>query len=205
MLLDLFLKGGPVMWPILICSIIALAVFIERLWVLQRKKVIPPTLFANVKGLVDKGKISEARTLCDANNSSIAKVLSSVLNTGYTTKIELKEAVEDAGKREIRLLEKRVGILGVIAGVGPLLGLFGTVTGMVQTFQVISVIGTGDAGKLAGGISEALITTEFGLFVAIPALVAHKICTSKAESLTYEMEQSAFKIISLLKLKRVGA
>lgn len=203
MLLDLFIKGGPVMWPILFCSIIALAVFLERIWVLQAKNVIPQRLLSNVKDLVERGKISEARALCDADNSSISKILTAALGTAYATKDELKEAVEEAGKREIRLLEKRVGILGVIAGVGPLLGLLGTVTGMIRTFEVISVIGTGDSGKLAGGISEALITTEFGLFVAIPALVAHRICTSKAENLTHEMEQSAYGILSILKPKRV--
>ena len=203
MLLDLFIKGGPVMWPILFCSIVALAVFLERIWVLQQKKVIPPKLLTNVRDLVEKGKISEARALCDADSSPIAKILAAALNTAYATKEELKEAVEEAGKLEIRLLEKRVGILGVIAAIGPLLGLLGTVTGMIRTFEVISIIGTGDAGKLAGVISEALITTEFGLFVAIPALVAHRICTSKAENLTHYMEQSAFNILSLLKPKRV--
>ena len=191
------------MWPILFCSIVALAVFLERIWVLQQKKVIPPKLLTNVRDLVEKGKISEARALCDADSSPIAKILAAALNTAYATKEELKEAVEEAGKLEIRLLEKRVGILGVIAAIGPLLGLLGTVTGMIRTFEVISIIGTGDAGKLAGVISEALITTEFGLFVAIPALVAHRICTSKAENLTHYMEQSAFNILSLLKPNRV--
>src|SRR3990167_8719702 len=101
MLLDLFIKGGPVMWPILFCSIVALAVFLERIWVLQQKKVIPPKLLTNVRDLVEKGKISEARALCDADSSPIAKILAAALNTAYATKEELKEAVEEAGKLEI--------------------------------------------------------------------------------------------------------
>ena len=186
------------MYPIILCSIIALAVFLERLWVLRRKYVIPGEFIRNVEELLKKRKISEAIFLCQSDTSSIAKVfLAGLKNTGRGMWL-VKESIEERGGREGVVLEKHVGILSTIANLTPLLGLLGTVSGMIKTFNVISVQGVGNPAPLAGGIAEALITTATGLSVAIPTLVIYRIIKDKAESLIFEMEENSIKIIEIL-------
>ena len=186
------------MYPIILCSIIALAVFLERLWVLRRKYVIPGEFIRNVEELLKKRKISEAIFLCQSDTSSIAKIfLAGLKNTGRGMWL-VKESIEERGGREGVVLEKHVGILSTIANLTPLLGLLGTVSGMIKTFNVISVQGVGNPAPLAGGIAEALITTATGLSVAIPTLVIYRIIKDKAESLIFEMEENSIKIIEIL-------
>jgi len=169
--MDLITKGGIFIYPIIFCSILALAVFLERLWVLQRKHVIPSEFIRKVEELLKKQKLSDAIFLCQADPSSIARVFSAGLkNAGRST----------------------------IASLTPLLGLLGTVSGMIKTFNVISVQGVGNPAPLAGGIAEALITTAAGLSVAIPTLVCYRIVKDKAESLIFEMEENSIKIIEIM-------
>jgi biopolymer transport protein ExbB len=196
-LIDLIVKGGLLMYPIILCSIIALAVFLERLWVLRRERVIPSAFVHNVEERIRKQKISEALFLCQSDNSSIAKIfLAGLKSTGRGMWL-VKEAIEERGGREGVILEKNVGILSTIANLTPLLGLLGTVSGMIKTFKVISNSG-GNPSLLAGGIAEALITTAAGLCVAIPALVCYRILKDKAESLIFEMEENSIRIIEIL-------
>ena len=186
------------MYPIIFCSIVALAVFIERLWVLRRKHIIPGEFIRSVEELLKKLKISEAIFLSQGDTSSIAKIfLAGLKNTGRGMWL-VKEAIEERGNREAIILEKRVGILSTIANLTPLLGLLGTVSGMIKTFNIISVQGVGNPAPLAAGIAEALITTAAGLSVAIPALVCHRILKDKAESLIFEMEENSIKIIEIM-------
>jgi len=196
--IDLIIKGGVFMYPIIICSIVALAVFIERLWVLRRKNIIPGEFVRNVEELLKSQKISEAIFLCKGDPSSIAKIFFSGLKSAGRGMWLVKEAIEEMGGREGIILEKRVGILATIANLTPLLGLLGTVSGMITTFNVISVQGGGNPAALAGGIAEALITTATGLCVAIPTLVCHRILKDKAESLIFEMEENSIKIIEIM-------
>ena len=186
------------MYPIIICSIVALAVFIERLWVLRRKNIIPGEFVRNVEELLKSQKISEAIFLCKGDTSSIAKIFFAGLKSAGRGMWLVKEAIEEMGGREGVILEKRVGILATIANLTPLLGLLGTVSGMIRTFNVISVQGGGNPAALAGGIAEALITTATGLCVAIPTLVCHRILKDKAESLIFEMEENSIKIIEIM-------
>jgi len=156
---DLITKGGVVMYLIIPCSIIALAVFLERLWVLRRNRILPSEFIRSIEEHVRKNKISEAIFLCNENNSSIAKIFSAGLKNAGRGMWLVKEAIEERGGREGSILEKRVGILSTIANLTPLLGLLGTVSGMMKTFKVISLQGGANPALLAGGIHEALITT----------------------------------------------
>lgn len=196
--MDLIAKGGIFIYPIVFCSIVALAVFLERLWVLQRKHVIPSEFIRKVEDLLKKQKLSDAIFLCQADPSSIARVFFAGLKNAGRGMWLVKESIEERGGREAAILEKRVGILSTIASLTPLLGLLGTVSGMIKTFNVISLQGVGNPAPLAGGIAEALITTAAGLSVAIPTLVCYRIVKDKAESLIFEMEENSIKIIEIM-------
>jgi biopolymer transport protein ExbB len=195
---DLLIKGGVFIYPIILCSIIALAVFIERLWLLRRKRVIPSEFIRQIEDMLRKQKISDAIFLCQGDSSSIARIFLAGLKSSGRGMWLVKEAIEERGGREASILEKHVNILSTIANLTPLLGLLGTVSGMIKTFNVISVQGVGNPAPLAGGIAEALITTASGLCIAIPTLVCYRILKDKAESLIFEMEESSIKIIEIM-------
>ena len=197
-MIDFVARGGFFVYPIIVCSIIALAVFLERLWVLRRKQILPAEFIRKVEELLRKQKISDAMFLCQGDSSSIARVFFAGLKNAGRGMWLVKESIEERGSREASTLEKRVGILSTIANLTPLLGLLGTVSGMIKTFNVISVQGVGNPAPLAGGIAEALITTAAGLSVAIPALVCYRIVKDKAESLIFQMEENSIKIIEIM-------
>lgn len=197
-MIELILKGGIFIYPIFLCSIIALAVFLERLWVLRRNRIIPKDFVRNIEDLLNNRKISDAKDLCRRDTSSIAKIFFAGLKNAGRGMWLVKEAIEERGGREAVILGKRVGILSTIANLSPLLGLLGTVSGMIKTFNVISVQGVGNPGPLAGGIAEALITTATGLCVAIPTLVCYRILKDKAETLIFEMEENSIRLIEIM-------
>jgi len=186
------------MYPIIFCSIVALAIFLERLWVLRRRNIIPQDFINNVEGLLKKQKISEAVFLCQNDISSIAKIFLAGLRSTQKGMWLVKEAIEERGSREATILEKNVDILSTIANLTPLLGLLGTVSGMIKTFNAISVQGIGNPAPLAGGIAEALITTATGLCIAIPTLVCYRFLKDKASSLIFEMEENSIRLVDLM-------
>lgn len=186
------------MYPIVFCSVIALAVFLERIWILRRRNIIPDEFVRSVEDLVRKQKMSEALFLAQGNSSSIGRIFFAGLKNAGRGLWLVKEAVEERGDREAVGLEKRIGILATVANLAPLLGLLGTVSGMIRSFNVISLEGTGNPAHLAGGIAEALITTAAGLCVAIPTLVCHRILKDKAESLIFDMEENSLKLIETI-------
>jgi len=186
------------MYPILLCSVIALAIFLERLWVLRRSQVLPEAFIRHVEELLRKGKVAEALYLCQGQASSIARVFLGGLKNAGRGMWLVKEGIEEMGSREAVVLEKHVGALATIANLTPLLGLLGTVSGMIKTFNVISVQGVGNPAPLAGGIAEALITTASGLCVAIPTLVCYRILKDRTETLVFEMEEHSMEIIEIL-------
>ncbi|MBE9572928.1 MAG: MotA/TolQ/ExbB proton channel family protein [Proteobacteria bacterium] len=186
------------MYPIIFCSIVALAIFLERLWVLRRRNIIPEDFVNNVEGLLKKQKISEAVFLCQNDISSIAKIFLAGLRSTQKGMWLVKEAIEERGSREATILEKNVDILSTIANLTPLLGLLGTVSGMIKTFNAISVQGIGNPAPLAGGIAEALITTATGLCIAIPTLVCYRFLKDKASSLIFEMEENSIRLVDLM-------
>lgn len=196
---ELFLKGGILMYPIALCSIVALGIFLERIWVLRRRGVLPRHFLIEVEDLVMRGKLPEAINLCKRDNSSIAHVIRvGIENYGKRREV-IKERIEEVGRREVASLERYINVIGTIAGIAPLLGLLGTVSGMIRSFNVISLQGVADPASLAGGISEALLTTAAGLVVAIPSFVIYRYLMNKADSLILEMEEHSIRMVDLMK------
>jgi len=196
---DFVVKGGVLMIPIALCSIIALAIFLERLWSLRRSKVTPRDFLIEIEDLIRREKIPEAITRCRKDNSSMANIIvAGIRNFGKRREI-VKESIEEIGRREAATLERYINVVGTIAAISPLLGLLGTVFGMIKAFNVISIQGVGNPGSLAGGISEALITTAAGLVVAIPTFVLYRYLANKADALIVEMEEHSIRMVDLLK------
>jgi biopolymer transport protein ExbB len=196
---ELFLKGGVLMYPIALCSIIAVGIFLERMWVLRRGRVLPRDFLIEVEDLVLRRKRPEAISLCKRDNSSIAHVIRVGIENYGKKRDVIKEKIEEVGRREAASLERYINVIGTIAGISPLLGLLGTVSGMIKSFNIISVQGAADPASLAGGISEALITTAAGLVVAIPSFVIYRYLANKADSLILEMEENAIRMVDIVK------
>lgn len=197
-MLDIILAGGWLMTPILLCSVLALAIIFERIWTLQRKKVIPVDVGPQVRQwaaqqALDKAKIEELRS-----GSPLGRVLSSALVNRHRPREVIKEGIEDTGRHVVHELERFLNTLGTIAGISPLLGLLGTVVGMIKVFSAIVEHGVGDANVLAGGISEALITTAAGLTVAIPSYFFYRYFRGQVAEYVITMEQQAIALIEVI-------
>jgi len=203
---DLMVKGGPLMFLILLCSVIAFAVVIERLWHLWRAKINTKEFMEDIAETLKRNKIMLAIDKCNVMPGPIAEILKAGILKHDRPRTEIKESVEDAGLHEVPRLEKNLGVLATIAHVAPLLGLLGTVTGMVRAFQVIEQKAVAmtpvNPGDLAGGIWEALITTVAGLAVAIPTYVAYNFLVTKVDGFVLEMEKSATDLVNILGTKR---
>ena len=198
-MIEFILQGGVLMAPILTCSVLALGIVIERLFNLRAKRVIRNAELEEVESMIREKRISEANMLCRRSTSAMSRILLAAIHNHEKDRAEIKELIEDAGRQEIPTLERYLGLLGTLAGITPLLGLLGTVAGMIRVFDVISKAGVGQPNALAGGISEALITTAAGLTVAIPALVFHGYFASKADGLVLEMEKHSLRLLDILK------
>lgn len=196
---DYLVRGGVLIVPILLCSLVGLAVFFERLWVLRSSKNIPLSLVARARELVKRGQIEEAMALSQKSQTPLGRIISAALKNAGFEREAVKESVEEVGRTEAAHLERYVGILGTVANVSPLLGLLGTVSGMIKVFEMISVQGVGDPTILAEGIHEALITTAAGLSVAIPALIAYRYFIGKVDRIVLELEQQALHFVDLVK------
>ncbi len=197
-LIEFLVSGGPVMIPIGLASVIGLMAFLERLVALRRGRVLPRGFCVELEDLVRQRRHDDARTLCRKNGSSVARIMEVAVAHHGDSRSRLKERIEEAGRREAADLERFTGILGTVAAVAPLLGLLGTVWGMILTFDVIQEVGVGVVSSLAGGISQALITTFAGLTVGIPALIAHRSLLARADDLLLEMESYALDLLELL-------
>ena len=203
-MIDFFTKGGIFMYPILLCSVTALTIFLERLWNLRRHRVIPLGFIKEVEELVRRQKLPEAAMFCQQNRSSIARILIAAIKNFGRSRQTLKEHMEEMGRQEGASLERFVEGLGTIASISTLLGLLGTISGMIKIFSVVSVQTVIDPGSLAGGISEALVTTYAGLSVAIPTMVMYKYLQGKTHNLMLEMEQHSLRVVEMLKEKETG-
>ncbi|MDD4456766.1 MAG: MotA/TolQ/ExbB proton channel family protein [Syntrophotalea acetylenica] len=197
-MLELFQKGGPLMYPILLCSIMALAIFFERLWTFFRVGRGRDELVRDVEQLVLKNRIDEAVVVCQRSDTPLSRILLSALRAHGRSRDQIKTVVEETGSREAAPLERFLGLLGTIATISPLLGLLGTVLGMIRAFTVIATVGMGTPETLGGGISEALITTAAGLSVAIPVILLHKYLTSRLDHMVLKMEESSLRLVDLL-------
>jgi biopolymer transport protein ExbB len=194
--LEFFSKGGPVMYPLLLCSIIALAVVIEKLVTLRRKKVIVPEVVGVLNNIKEPGDMGLALSICEKHKGPFANIVRLGLENHGLPREELKEALNDQGRQEVHQLEQGLIFLETIGAIAPLLGLLGTVTGILRVFNVISVMGVGQATALAGGISEALITTIAGLFIGIPSVFMYNYFINKAEGLILEIEKYSVVLLN---------
>jgi biopolymer transport protein ExbB len=186
------------MLPIIACSIAALGIVIERLWSLQRKKVMPEYLMKQILQLHQEAKLNLADLEKLKSSSPLGRILAAGLVNRNHSKDVMKEAIEEVGRQVVHELERYLNTLGTIASISPLLGLLGTVIGMIKVFSVIVTAGVGDPGVLAGGISEALITTAAGLSVAIPSLMFHRYFSGLIDQLVIGMEEQALKMVEVI-------
>jgi biopolymer transport protein ExbB len=190
--------GGPMMGPIILASIVAAAIILERLWTLQSKRVLPAELTDKVWRWVEQGQIQDKHIAALEQNSPLGKVLAAGLANRHRDRTILKEAIEDTGRHVVHELDRFIGTLGMIASLSPLMGLLGTVMGMIRTFHAITTAGVGNPTALAGGIAEALITTAAGLAVAIPATIGYRLLRGKVERLVVAMEKEAMKLVQAI-------
>ena len=198
-LFSIFLKGGFLMRPILLCSVIGLTVIIDRYIVLRKAKINIPAFMVRIRGLIKKKDISGAISYCMEEKSPVANIIRKGLKKYRLGHERVKEAIENAGRQEISKLEKGLSVLATVAGIAPLLGFLGTVTGMIQAFMTIEdLAGAANPSDLAGGIWEALTTTAFGLIVGIPALAFYNYFLSAVKKTVGEMETVANDVIDVV-------
>jgi biopolymer transport protein ExbB len=199
-MIDYIMKGGVIMIPIVLCSVLAMGIILERLWSLQWKRVLRYDLLNRIEELLREQKIPEATTLCKHHPSTMTRILLVAILHYDRPKAEIKEMIEDHGRQEVPLLERYLGFLGTIASISPLLGLLGTVVGLLKVFEAIAQAGgVTNAAILSEGIHNALITTVAGLCVAIPSLVAYNYLTRKVEGLVLEVERVSLRLLNILK------
>jgi biopolymer transport protein ExbB len=195
---ELVAAGGWLMAPIIACSIIAFAIIAERLWTLRIKRVIPRQLVAQVWDQAKEKKLDVERLQDLRSGSPLGRILAAGLMNRTSSRDIMKEAIEDTGRHVVHELERYINTLGTIAAISPLLGLLGTVIGMIKVFSAITTQGVGNPSALAGGISEALITTAAGMVVAIPTLMAYRYFRGKVNMLVIRMEQQALRMVEVL-------
>jgi biopolymer transport protein ExbB len=191
-------SGGWLMLPIILCSISVAAICIERYLALNTEKVAPKNLLAQVWGWIKNSQLDPGKLRDLKNSSPLGRILAAGLSNSHHGRDVMKESIQEAASHVIHDLERYLNTLGTIAAIAPLLGLLGTVIGMIKVFTAIMLQGTGNAGVLAGGISEALITTASGLSVAIPALIMHRYYLRRIDGIVITMEQETIKLVDAL-------
>ncbi|MDI6758310.1 MAG: MotA/TolQ/ExbB proton channel family protein [Candidatus Omnitrophota bacterium] len=199
---QVFLAGGPIMWPILLCSVWGVAIIIEKIWYLRKIKIITHDFLSKIFDKMKRHEVREALEICDNVKGPISNILKAGILKYDRPRPQIIEAIEDASLYEIPRIERNLTALATIAHVSPLLGLLGTVTGMVRCFQTIqakSLSGNPTSpGDLAGGIWEALLTTVAGLIVAIPMFVAYNYLVNRVNSFILEMEKASTELVNFL-------
>ena len=191
-------KGGFFVYPILACSIVALAIFLKKLFLTKNSNILPSLFLNKLNSLVSVGKISEAISLCKNSSNVYSNIAESILSSHSKTRREIEKIAEDEGARQVFRLSQSNELLGSLSNISTLLGLLGTISGMITVFQVISTQTVVDPPSLAGGISEALYTTALGLIVAIPIFVGYKFINNKVSEISNKLQEEALKLISEL-------
>jgi biopolymer transport protein ExbB len=196
--------GGPLMWPIILCSIAAAAIILERLWTLQDRRVLPRDLTQKVWQLIESNQVNDKVIQALEQNSPLGRVLAAGLVNRHRSREVMMERLEDTGRHVIHELERFLGTLGTIAAVSPLLGLLGTVIGIIRAFNALQAGSMADPRALSGGVGEALIATAAGLTVAIPALLAHRALQGKVDGIVIAMEKDAIRLADALEAAQSG-
>lgn len=199
MILTYFQQGGPVMYFILIASIVGLAVFIERLFYLQKVRKNAKTVMEKIREKLKGFRVDEAVAVCENHPGPASNIIRAGLENYNKSRDEIEKAMEDAAKYEIPKLQRYLPVLATVVSISTLLGLLGTVLGMIISSTVLSTQGMNNPSKLLGGIAQALITTAYGLLVAIPAVVGYNYIASKVDNIITEIEISTTELIKLLK------
>lgn len=198
-MLEIIIAGGWMMLPIILCSIVVVAITVERYWTLNPSKIAPRQLLAQVWSWIKNNQIDAARLRELKQSSLLGQVLAAGLSNSKHGREVMKDSIQEAASQVIHQMERYVGLLGTIAAVAPLLGLLGTVFGMMKIFSAIMIEGGGgNTSALAGGISEALITTAAGLSVAIPAMIFHRFFLRRIDSIVVTMEEESIKLVDAL-------
>ena len=197
-MLELVKAGGWLMLPIILCSIISLAIIVERLWSLQVRRVLPKNLVAQVWRWEKIHQLNDEHLAELQSSSPLGSILAAGISNRHQKREVMKESIEDTGRHIVHELERYLNSLGTIAAITPLLGLLGTVIGMIKVFATITTQGVGDPGALAGGISEALITTAAGMVVAIPTLMFYRYFRGQVRMLVLKMEQEALVMVEIM-------
>jgi biopolymer transport protein ExbB len=195
---ELIQSGGVLVWLIILCSVISLAIVIERFWTLKKSAVTPFGLMDEVEKLLAEDELDPARVAAIRRGSPLGRILAAGIVNIDQHRVVMKEAVEEAGRHVIHDLEKYLNTLGTLAAVTPLLGLLGTVIGMIDVFAAITSAGVGNPTVLAGGISQALVTTAAGLTVGIPSLMFHRFFRGRVTELAIDMEQEALRFLEIV-------
>lgn len=190
-------KGGVLMYPILLLSVLSLAIFMERLYTLRKEKYIPSAFTKKLKELIGKAQFSDAVNLCDVQECAVGRVASQVLKNRTRPWDQVVSIAEEAGKQEADKLSRFQETMTTIVAIAPLLGLLGTVFGMIQIFNVLSTGGIGDAQALSGGIAEALLTTAAGLSVAIPAQIFYYVIKYRSDMIIKDLEKETLEITNM--------
>jgi|TARA_B100000315_G_scaffold108934_2_gene99963 biopolymer transport protein ExbB len=197
-LLEIIQSGGWLMVPIVLCSVLAAAIGFERLWTLQRTRVAPRELLAEVWGVLNNGEYDAQKLRELRNANGLGQVFAAGITNARRGREIMKEAMEEAAGQVAHDLERYLTALGIVAAIAPLLGLLGTVVGMIDVFSALMLEGAGNANVLAGGISTALITTAAGLSVAIPALIFHRFLLRRVDELVVTIEQESAKLVDIM-------
>lgn len=195
---ELIVEGGWLMLPIILCSIIALAIVVERFWSLQRKRICPGHLVGQIWSWAKNDELDATRISGLRSSSPLGRILAAGLMNMHHDRDIMKESIEETGRHVVAELERFLTTLGTIASIAPLLGLLGTVIGMIKVFTAITTVGVGNPGVLAGGISEALLTTAAGLSVAIPSLMFYRYFRARVDQLVIDMEQESLKLVAVI-------
>jgi biopolymer transport protein ExbB len=200
--IDLFHAAGWLMLPISLCSAATLTIVLERFWALRTRAIMPGDLVEHIWRLHLNGELTDARLAALRSDSALGRMLAAgLVNRDHSREI-MKESIQDTGRQVVAEMERYLDMLGTIASVAPLLGLLGTVIGMIDVFSVIVEAGVGDPSVLAGGISKALLTTAAGLSVAIPALLFHRYFNSRVSRLAIGMEEQSLRLVEVMKGER---
>lgn len=199
---EIIVSGGWLMLPIILCSIITIAVTIERFWTLNPNKIAPRNQLGQVWNWIQTNQMDAEKLKELRRSSPLGRILAAGLSNSRHGREIMKDSIEEAASQVIHEMERFLNTLGTIASVSPLLGLLGTVFGMIEVFNQIVLQGSGNPGALAGGISVALITTAAGLCVAIPAMLSHRFFLRRVDTLVVTMEQEAVKLVDALHSER---
>ncbi len=202
-MIELFQKGGIMMYPLAISSILAMAIVLERLWTVRRKRILIPEILGVLDQIHKDEDFSLLESVCRKFEGPFARIVLACIQNRDLPSEELRTLIEDQGRQEVRSLNRGLVLLETVAAVAPLMGLLGTVLGMIKVFEVIQTLGVGQAKALSGGISEALITTATGLFIGIPALILYNYLAARSENLILDIEKHTVDLLNrIIRMKR---